>query len=77
MRGKLETPYIVSYILTYIRREWEHTANAVAPATVKKLRAKVTKRNEAWSEGELLKIPSLVSSQWSVVSIATFGTSGC
>jgi glucose/arabinose dehydrogenase/mono/diheme cytochrome c family protein len=56
LRASFDDEQITS-VLTYIRREWDHTANAVAPATVKKLRAKVTKRNEAWSEGELLKMP--------------------
>ena len=56
LRASFDDEQIAS-VLTYIRREWDHTANAVAPATVKKLRAKVTKRNEAWSEGELLKMP--------------------
>ena len=56
LRASFDDDQIAS-VLTYIRREWEHTANAVQPAMVKKLRAKHAKRNEALSEAELLKIP--------------------
>ncbi len=43
-------------ILTYIRRSWEHTASPVEPETVKKVRTETSKREEAWSEAELLKV---------------------
>ena len=44
-------------ILTYTRREWGHTASPVEPELVKRIRAETQKREEAWSEAELLKIP--------------------
>ena len=47
----------VAAILTYIRREWGHTASPVEPEFVKKIRAETEKREEAWSEAELLTIP--------------------
>jgi mono/diheme cytochrome c family protein len=47
----------VAAILTYIRREWEHTAAAVEPATVQAIRAAHSTRAEAWKQDELLKIP--------------------
>jgi mono/diheme cytochrome c family protein len=47
----------IAAVLTYVRREWGHTASPVEPDTVKKIRAETEKREEAWSEAELLKIP--------------------
>jgi len=47
----------IAAVLTYIRREWGHTADPVEPELVKKIRAETEKREEAWSEAELLKIP--------------------
>ncbi|MBI3416253.1 MAG: dehydrogenase [Verrucomicrobia bacterium] len=44
-------------VLTYVRREWGHTAAPVAPATIAKIRAATEKREEAWTEAELLKLP--------------------
>ena len=44
-------------ILTYTRREWGHTVSPVEPELVKRIRAETEKREEAWSEAELLKIP--------------------
>jgi mono/diheme cytochrome c family protein len=46
----------IAGVLTYIRREWEHGASPVKAATVKSIRLATQKRDEAWSEGELLKI---------------------
>jgi mono/diheme cytochrome c family protein/glucose/arabinose dehydrogenase len=46
----------VAAILTYIRRSWEHTAKPVDPETVKEVRAETAKREDAWSEAELLKV---------------------
>jgi mono/diheme cytochrome c family protein len=42
--------------LTYVRREWGHTASPVDPAFVAKVRAETEKREDAWTEPELLKI---------------------
>jgi mono/diheme cytochrome c family protein len=47
----------IAAILTYMRREWGHTANPVEPELVKTVRAETEKREEAWTEAELLKIP--------------------
>ena len=52
----LEDEQIAS-LLTYVRREWGHTASPVETATITKVRAETEKREEAWTEAELLKIP--------------------
>ncbi|HYG78371.1 MAG TPA: PVC-type heme-binding CxxCH protein [Planctomycetota bacterium] len=46
----------VAAILTYIRREWEHEASPVEPETIKKIREEVGKREDQWTEKELLQI---------------------
>lgn len=43
-------------IFTYIRREWGHTSAPVEPDTIKKIRAAVANRNDAWTQPELLKV---------------------
>ncbi len=43
-------------IFTYIRREWGHTADPVETDAVKKIRAAVSGRQDAWTQDELLKI---------------------
>jgi mono/diheme cytochrome c family protein/glucose/arabinose dehydrogenase len=43
-------------ILTYVRREWGHTANPIEAASVKKIRDETGKHEDAWTEAELLKI---------------------
>jgi mono/diheme cytochrome c family protein/glucose/arabinose dehydrogenase len=40
----------ISAVLTYLRREWEHTAAPVEPATVKAIRAATADRREAWTQ---------------------------
>jgi mono/diheme cytochrome c family protein len=47
----------IAAILTFARREWGHTANPVEPDLVKAIRAETEKREEAWTEAELLKVP--------------------
>jgi putative membrane-bound dehydrogenase-like protein len=47
----------IAAVLTYIRREWGHTYDPVEPELVKRIRAETEKREEAWTELELLKIP--------------------
>ena len=47
----------IAGILTYIRREWEHTAAPVEPATVQTIRSATSGRHEAWLQEQLLKIP--------------------
>ena len=44
-------------VLTYIRREWGHTASAITPDYIAKVRKETESREEAWTESELLKIP--------------------
>ncbi|MSU65688.1 MAG: c-type cytochrome [Opitutus sp.] len=43
----------IAAILTYIRREWGHTASPVEPAFVKSVRAATAGRIDAWSPEEL------------------------
>ncbi len=45
----------IAAVLTYTRREWEHTASPVAPADVAKLRATFQGRTKAWTAEELKK----------------------
>jgi mono/diheme cytochrome c family protein len=44
-------------VLTYVRREWGHKASAITPAIVAKVREATREREQAWTEGELLRIP--------------------
>jgi mono/diheme cytochrome c family protein len=44
----------IAATLTYIRREWGHTASAVSPAQVTAMRGKIGHRTAPWTEGELL-----------------------
>jgi mono/diheme cytochrome c family protein len=43
----------VAGILTYLRREWEHTAAPVAPAFVTSVRAAIKDRTKPWTAEEL------------------------
>jgi mono/diheme cytochrome c family protein/glucose/arabinose dehydrogenase len=43
----------VAGILTYIRREWEHTASPVAPSYVTNIRAAIKDRTKPWTAEEL------------------------
>jgi len=45
----------IAATLTYIRREWGHTASAVTPAIVKDVRARSADRTRPWTEAELRK----------------------
>lgn len=47
----------IANVLTYIRREWEHTASPVSKEQVAKIREATMDRLEGWTEEELLKIP--------------------
>ena len=42
-------------LLTYIRREWGHTAEPVKVDTVKAIRDEHADREDSWTEAELLK----------------------
>jgi glucose/arabinose dehydrogenase/mono/diheme cytochrome c family protein/HEAT repeat protein len=46
----------IAAILTYIRREWGHTADPVHPSTVEEVRARHHGRYQPWTEPELLNI---------------------
>jgi putative membrane-bound dehydrogenase-like protein len=46
----------IAGIMTYIRREWNHTASPVTTEFVKKTREETADREEPWSEADLLKI---------------------
>ncbi|MEO6033748.1 MAG: c-type cytochrome [Verrucomicrobiota bacterium] len=54
--GILDDEQIAS-VLTYIRREWDHSGTPVRPSSIKKIRAETARRQEAWSETELLATP--------------------
>ncbi|HAB19099.1 MAG TPA: c-type cytochrome [Verrucomicrobiota bacterium] len=45
----------VADVLTYVRREWGHTAPAVRAETVKAVREQNATREDSWTEAELLK----------------------
>jgi mono/diheme cytochrome c family protein/glucose/arabinose dehydrogenase len=55
--GALDDQSLAS-IFTYIRREWGHTAAPVETQTVSSIRAAVRDRHDAWTQPELLKIPT-------------------
>ena len=43
--------------LTYVRNEWGHQAAAVHPDLIKSVRSSESKREDSWTEPELLKVP--------------------
>jgi mono/diheme cytochrome c family protein len=53
--GALEDEQIAA-LLTYVRREWDHTYDPVSPKTITDARKAVGNRDEAWTEEELKKI---------------------
>ena len=46
----------VAAVLTYIHREWGHTAPAVAAAEVAEIRKATATRTRPWTNDELLKL---------------------
>jgi mono/diheme cytochrome c family protein len=56
MLGKLSDEDIAA-ALTFVRRNWDHTAAPVDPKTITEVRAEVGNRQRAWTERELLQIP--------------------
>lgn len=54
--GVLDDDQIAS-VLTYVRREWGHGYEPITPAAVKRVRDETSKREDAWTMAELLKIP--------------------
>lgn len=53
----------VAGVLTYIRREWEHTASAVEPKAITAVREASKGRMAMWTEAELKKAASKVNSK--------------
>ncbi len=47
----------IADVLTYVRREWGHTAPPVTETTIASVRAATHTRDDAWTEPELLKVP--------------------
>ncbi len=54
--GAVLTDEQISAALTFIRREWGHTASAISPAEVKDVRSQTAGRTRPWTEAELFKI---------------------
>ncbi len=46
----------ISSVLTYLRREWGHTASPVDPGEVSAVRKETANHSDAWSPEELLKV---------------------
>ena len=46
----------IAAVLTYIRREWGHTASPVAPADVKEIRGLTASRKRPWTEEEVSRL---------------------
>jgi mono/diheme cytochrome c family protein len=51
--GRLMNDGQIAAVLTYIRREWGHTASVIDPAAVKEVRAATTGRARPWTADEL------------------------
>jgi mono/diheme cytochrome c family protein len=43
----------IASVLTYIRREWGHTASAIAPDDVREIRGLTRTRTRPWTDAEL------------------------
>ncbi len=54
--GSVLTDEQVAAALTYIRREWGHSASAIAPSTVAEVRAATNGRTRPWTSDELSKL---------------------
>jgi mono/diheme cytochrome c family protein len=46
----------IASIMTYVRREWGHTASPVDPSEVKSIRSQYPGREDMWTVKDLLKI---------------------
>jgi mono/diheme cytochrome c family protein/glucose/arabinose dehydrogenase len=55
--GEALTDEQIADALTYIRHEWGHSVSPVNAATVKAVRAATAKREDSWTEPELVRIP--------------------
>ncbi len=47
----------IAAALTYVRREWGHSYEPIAPGAVKKVREETASRDDAWTMVDLLKVP--------------------
>ena len=47
----------IAAVITYVRREWGHTASPMTPADIARIRQKESARDESWTALELLKLP--------------------
>jgi mono/diheme cytochrome c family protein len=63
VRYNLEMPSLatmsdddIAHVLTYIRRDWENTADPVSPFAVRKARSETMDRTQAWTADELQKL---------------------
>jgi mono/diheme cytochrome c family protein len=54
--GSVLTDAQVAAALTYIRREWGHSASAIAPATVGEVRSATNGRTRPWTAAELQQL---------------------
>ena len=54
--GAALTDEQIAAALTYIRREWGHTASPVDPATVKDVRGLSNGRTRPWTNEELARL---------------------
>ncbi len=52
LRAALDDEAVAS-VLTYIRNTWEHTAGAVTPATVARMRTATASREQPWTDEDL------------------------
>jgi mono/diheme cytochrome c family protein len=46
----------VADVLTYVRREWENTADPVSPDAVRRTRESTAGRTQPWTADELQKV---------------------
>jgi mono/diheme cytochrome c family protein len=54
--GSVLTDEQIAAVLTYLRREWGHTASPVDVRTVTETRALTTGRSRPWTDAELLAL---------------------
>jgi mono/diheme cytochrome c family protein len=47
---------MIASLLTYIRREWDHTADPISVEQVKRIRAESKGRSGQWTAPELMKV---------------------
>ncbi len=55
-QGQVLSDEQIAALLTYVRREWGHTASPVAPADVKEVRGMTASRRTPWTEADLTKL---------------------